>query len=188
MYRILSLSLILLFTSCGYQILSLDTVDGENRIISVPYIEGDTDGALTAAVIKQLVKSGRFCYREEGAAKEGAEFELLVKIVNVVEDEIGFRYDRKKRGQLRKEIIPTEMRATLIVEVTLCDKCKGLNLVGPVQLSCNVEFDHDYYFSRNRVNVFSLGQLTNIDAATDAMYVPLYEAMAVKIVDYLLLR
>jgi hypothetical protein len=77
----------------------------------------------------------------------------------------------------------TRIIATVEISVTESGSCR--TLLEPVRLTASVDFDHDYYFSRNGVNVFSLGQLIDIDSAYDAVQTPLHDLLARKIVDYL---
>lgn len=166
-------------SSCGYRMGLGEGLPTRYNSISIPYVQGDNDGSLTAAVIKEMAESGSFEYRNTGG-----RLTLQIKKIDLSEENIGFRYDRKKRGQLTKDIIPTETRITEIVEVTVIDSATCLNVLGPVRLAASVDFDHDYYFSRDRVNVFSLGQLSDLDEAYDAVEIPLQRKMAQKIVDY----
>lgn len=152
---------------------------GEYETLSVPYVIGDNEGTLTAALIKEVVRSGAFEYRDQGG-----RLSLLVKKIDMREDNIGFRYDRRKSGKLTRDIIPTETRMTVLVEVSLYDTVSCKNILGPAILSASMDFDHDYYFSRDRVNVFSLGQLSDINEAYDAVEIPLQRLLAKKIVDY----
>jgi len=148
--------------------------------ISVPYVKGDQEGLLTAAIVKEIVRSGAFEYQFSGGS-------LVLNIIEIDldEDNIGFRYDRKKQGCLTKDIIPTETRITIFVEVWVTEAASCTTLLGPVRLSASVDYDHDYYSSRDGVNVFSLGQLSDLEAAYDAVQIPLNRAIAEKIVDYI---
>ncbi len=147
--------------------------------ISVPYIEGDQKGELTAEVIKQLSLSGAFHY-----VNESSDLILKIKIIELRDENIGFRYDRKKRGKLRKSIIPTETRLSGQVEVLLVDK-SGQTIRGPTRIVASTDFDHTYYSSRHGINIFSLGQLNDLDAAHDAAMRPLNRHLAERIVDYI---
>jgi len=168
-----------LFGCGGYQFGQGNSLSEQYQTISVPYVVGDVDGSLTAAVIKRIVRSGAFEYRQIGGS-----LVLHIRQIEIHEENIGFRYDRKKRGKLTREIIPTESRMIDRVEILLVDS-SGSAVLGPVQLSASVDFDHDYYFSRNSVNIFSLGQLNDVDEARNAVQTPLHEAIAEKIVDYI---
>lgn len=167
-------------SSCGYRCGSgCEGLSSRYATISVPYVEGDQDGSLTSAIIKEITRSGAFDYRSCGGA-----LTLLVKQIDVCEDNIGFRYDRKKRGKLTQDIIPTETRMTIVAEVSVVETVSCCTLLGPVRLSASVDYDHDYYSSRDGINIFSLGQLSDFDEAYDAVQVPLHREIAQKIVDY----
>jgi hypothetical protein len=170
----------LFLCSCGYRWGEEPGLASRFSTISVPYVEGDQDGSLTSAVVKELVKTGVFEYQYSGSS-----LILNVKKIDVNEDNIGFRYDRKKRGTLTKDIIPIETRITIVVEVSLTETASCTTLLGPVKLSASVDYDHDYYSSRDGINIFSLGQLSDLDAAYDAVKVPLNRAIAEKIIDYI---
>lgn len=166
--------------SCGYRVGYGEGLPACYRSISVPYVEGDQEGYLTAAIVKEIVRSGAFQYRHCGGS-----LILNVTELDIVEDNIGFRYDRRKRGTLTSDIIPTETRMTIYVEVWVTDAASCCTVLGPVQLSASVDYDHDYYSSRDGVNIFSLGQLSDIDEAYDAAQTPLNRIIAMKIVDYI---
>jgi hypothetical protein len=131
-------------------------------------------------VINEISRSGSFQYLREGGA-----LYLNMRVVDLSDENIGFRYDRKKKGELRRSVIPTETRITAQVEVNVQDASTGCILLGPARISASVDFDHDYYSSRNGINVFSLGQLNDIDSAYDAVRIPLDHALARKIVEYI---
>lgn len=173
---------ILCQTSCGYR-------NGLHapRTITVPYVEGDYNGDLTAAIVRQIVGSGRFSYRNECGA-----LILKVKVIDLRDENIGFRYDRHKDGKLKKSTIPVETRSIALVEVSVVEAGTAKLLLGPARLSADIDFDHFYYSNLEKddelgegVNVFSLGQLTDIDEAHDAAERPLNYKLAQKIVDYL---
>jgi hypothetical protein len=175
-----ALCLACFLSSCGYRFDQYEGLAARYSTISVPYVEEDRDGSLTAAVIKEIVRSGTFEYQCDNGA-------LILKIdqIDLREENIGFRYDRKKRGKLTKDIIPTETRIVSVVEVAVIESASGCTVLGPVRLSASVDFDHDYYFSRDEVNVFSLGQLIDVDEANDAVQSPLNQVLAEKIVAYI---
>lgn len=171
--------LLLALSSCGYRF-GQGALSEQYSTISVPYIEGDRDGDLTADLIKQMSSSGAFTY-----ASSGGDLILLVKVVDYDEQNIGFRYDRKKSGRLKHDIIPSETRMEIFVDVSLIDAASGCVLRGPTRIKASVDFDHDYYTTRNRENVFSLGQLSDIDEARDAVLRPLHQKISRYIVDYI---
>lgn len=178
MKNIWLLGICFLLTSCGYRFgLGSSIVSG--KVISIPYIENDNDGTLTEAVIKAVSSSLDVSYTD-GCG----EIILKIAVIDYYEDNIGFKYDRKKHGQIKKYIIPIETRATLVAQIELQDP-NGCTLIGPVKIKASVDFDHDYYSSRNGVNIFSLGQLSDFDSAEDAVQKPLNRALAEKIADFL---
>lgn len=169
-----------LVTACGYRCgLEMQTYE-KRPSIEIPYIKGDLDGGLTAAVIKYVTRSGAYEYRANGAS-----YILNVCNLEIDETDIGFRYDRKKRGKLTRDTIPTEERITATAEVSVVEAASGKVILGPEVITASVDYDHDYYFSRNGVNIFSLGQLTDLEEAYDAVQVPLHNELAKAIAEYL---
>jgi hypothetical protein len=169
-----------LCSGCGYTFSDPRTAVAKRATLSVPYVIGDQDGTLTAAIIREVVRSGAFAYRDSGGT-----YLLKVEQLDISEEHIGFRYDRKKKGALTDEIIPTETRIISLVEIALIESGSERTLIGPARLSASMDYDHDYYFSRHGVNIFSLGQLTDIDTAYEAVQTPLNDAVAQKIVAYI---
>ncbi len=179
-YRLsICLILLLVLSACGYRF-GQGILSEQYSTISVPYIIGDRDGDLTAEVVKQMSSSGAFTY-----TPDGGDLILIAKVVDYDEQNIGFRYDRKKSGRLKDDIIPTETRMQIILDVSLVDASSGSVLRGPTRITASSDFDHDYYTTRHRENVFSLGQLSDIDEARDAVLRPLHEKAARNIVDYI---
>lgn len=172
--------LTLILSGCGYQFGGAGSLPQKYYTITVPYVEGDIDGALTAAIIRRISSNGAFEYRHSGGA-----LLLQAKIIEIDDENVGFRYDRHRDGKIKQTIIPTETRLTEIVEVTVVDSGSGCAVLGPVWIRGSIDFDHDFYKSRNGINIFSLGQLTDYDSAEDAAMRPLNEVMAKKIADYI---
>ena len=169
----------LMLVGCGYHY-GATGIAAQYKTIKVPYIEGDWDGGLTAAVIKEISTQGVFHYRRDEAA-----LNLKIKILKHHDHDIGFRYEQKKDGELKHTIVPVETRLSMNVEILILETHTEKAILGPVVLSGYVDFDHDFYSSRNGVNVFSLGQLSDYDDAYDAALRPLNELMAQKIVTYI---
>ena len=165
-------------TGCGYRF-GDGGIASLYRTISVPFVEGDWDGDLTAAIVGQIARSGSYQYLKEGGAVT-----LLIELDDLKDKNIGFRYYRNKEGMLKKDIIPTETRVTATAKVTLLEAASGTLLLGPTFISASVDFDHDFYSSRDAVNIFSLGQLNDYDSAYDAVHRPLNRALAQKIGDF----
>ncbi|MFV0339503.1 MAG: hypothetical protein ACK5MA_02575 [Parachlamydiaceae bacterium] len=177
-FKALFCFLLLLLTSCGYRIEENFSADDSPVYVNIPYIDGDEDGKLTSALIKELSSSGKYLYSPSG------ELQLIVTIDDYYDENIGFRYDRSRKGRLKHYIIPTETRSYMLVEVELRSAfCEEVARV-PVKILASMDYDHDYYIIRHGVNIFSLGQLTDVDTAEEAALVPLEKKMAEKIVDY----
>jgi len=171
-------ALCVMLSSCGYRF-SHGELASKYDTISVPYVQGDLDGTLTAQIVKQLSVTGALKY-----TRVAGDLILAAKILDVRDENIGFRYYRDKDGELTRETIPVETRLSITLEVAVIDAATGQAIRGPVILSAQTDFDHAYYSTRNAVNVFSLGQLTDFDEAYDAAKRPLNQELAKKIVDY----
>ena len=174
------------FTGCGYRFYyEGDATPLGMRTVSVPYILGDVEGDLTAHVIAEISKSGLFSYR-----CSGADAELVISIIELHDENIGFRYDRHKNGELSHSIIPTETRTSCVCEVSLLGANKEV-LLPKTRLMVSIDYDHEFETTREYrntkfgLNTFSLGQLTDFDEAKDAASRPLNKLMARKICDYL---
>lgn len=167
-------------TSCQYQFGQGDLSE-QYSTISIPYVEGDDEGELTTEVIHAISSSGGFKY-----LTCGGDLTLKIKLIEMYDENIGFRYDRHKDGKLKKGTIPTETRLYARVEVVVLETSSGVILRGPTLITTSIDFDHDYYYNRNSVNIFSLGQLNDIDEAQEAACHPLNKRLAEKITDYVL--
>lgn len=176
--QFLFLAFCFLLSSCGYR-MGQGELSSQYSTITVPYVEGDLDGTFTNALVKHLATAGGFEYQADCAA-----LVLKVKLLELRDENIGFRYDRHRNGRLRHNIIPTETRIIVSAEMCVFEAATGRTILGPAIIVASVDFDHDYYSSRGEVNVFSLGQLTDIDEAEDAVRRPLSQALAAKIVAY----
>ncbi len=176
--------LTLICVGCGYHV-GQGRALSEYPSISIPYTEGDTDGDLTAAIVKEVVSTGDFEY----CLNDGALI-LVSKIVNFNDENIGFRYDQHRDGKISRSIIPSESRLSLTVEVSILEASSGRLLKGPAMLTARVDVDHDYNGNNgpedSRINELSLGQISNAAAAFEAAEKPLNDAMARKIADFLL--
>lgn len=172
--------ILLLGSSCGWRMGEGNLVENYSTI-SVPFAERDRQGFLTQYVIQELVERSPLRY-----TNQGGDLNLVVKLCTVDTENVGFRYDRKKNGELIDYIIPTETRLKAVAEVTLVDPCQNTPLLGPLLIEAWVDFDHDWYSTFGAVNIFSLGQLNDYDEAYDAALKPLYCRLARKIVDYVI--
>lgn len=179
MRRYLAYLSLLLLTGCGYK-MGQGELPCKYRTVCVPFVAGDKTGEMTTLLVEEISKSSPFRYDSRSG-----ELVLEVAIIDIFEENIGFRHDRNKRGKIIDSIIPTETRITILAEVIARESCSGCVVLGPARINASVDFDHDYYYSRHAVNIFSLGQVTDIDEARDAVKAPLYRVLAEKIVDYL---
>jgi hypothetical protein len=173
-----ALLVLLLLTGCQYRA-GQGGFSGNYSTITIPYAGGDEDGRLTSSLVKKMEESHILSY-----CHTNGELVLVVNLLKVKDKNIGFRYDRKKDGERAKTIIPTETRRFLQAEVVVTEACSGREVLGPVRMTAYVDFDHDYYTVRDQVNIFSLGQLVDIDAAYDAAWEPLYDKLAEKVIDW----
>lgn len=152
-----------------------------SKTMQVPMVKGDIDGSLTQLVVKELAQRG--CRIDQAKA---CNLVLHVDLIEIRDEEIGFRYDRNKKGEMTHSIIPVETRVFAKAEVYLEDGCKGCTVLGPVRIEAWHDYDNDYYYSQNGVNVFSLGELSDYETAKEAAKIPLYRALSRKIADYVL--
>lgn len=167
-----------MLVGCGYRLGSNDFLE-RYQTISIPYMECDQDGIFTAALVHHLSISAPLRY-----VVTGGDLCLKTRLICPKEENIGFRYDIEKGGlRLAPWLIPTEARLWVSAEIELIDRLSGESLIGPLVVSVYIEFDHEYYLSRNGVNVFSLGQVNDIREANDAAQIPLAKDLAKKIVD-----
>lgn len=178
MNRLLLVITIFLLSSCGYRFaIQKDAL--RCKTVSVPYVVGDRDGHLTSEIIHALTTSGYTFIRC------GGDIDLHVAVVDIVDEDIGFRFERDKNDRVRNTIVSSETRLIATVHVEVVDMRQCCNVIEPFDITADVEFDHEYYSSPDDINETSLGQLTNIDAARDAAVRPLNKRIAQHIVDYL---
>lgn len=168
----------LCLTSCGYRLGS--GVLSTYQTIDIPYITGDITGLYTAALIREVSYSSPFSY-----VNHNGDLTLRICLIGFRDENIGFRYDIEKSGALANWLVPTETRLWAAADITVIANDSNTILLGPVRVETSVEFDHEYYLSQNGVNVFSLGQLTDIREAREAAQTPLAQALAQKITDYI---
>lgn len=169
---IAALTVLVLCCSCGYHLGGGDLVR-KYHSINVPYVEGDLEGILTDSLIKELTTRGGFQY-----CRSGGMLTLCVELIDFREENIGFRYDREADDTLTKNVIPAETRLKGLAEVTIIDNCSGCCILGPDLVSAFIEYDHDYYSNHGGANVFSLGQLNDIELAQKVAYRPMFRKLA----------
>ncbi len=188
--RTLSILSLVFLSACGYHF------DGGEKIaVSVPYVVGDHEGELTDALVRAISQTANFRY-----SKGEGDWILKAKIVRTSNDRIGYRYDRDdKSGDLRKNIMGTENRKAISVEVSVVNATTGKLVVGPQTVQADAEYDYadsnslrDLSFidpvtgDRTTSITFSLGQLDTVGGAGEDAIYPVYRALAQKIIDGLI--
>lgn len=176
----LLLFLLVVSTGCGYK-LGFGEIPAVYRTVEVPFVEGDQTGMFTAELIRAISHSGALTF-----VKCGGRTRLIVRILEFRDQNIGFRYDRGEDNEIEKTLVPAETRRIAIAEVRLVDRLTGEQISGPDVIRASTEFDHEFNSSRDAVNVFSLGQVSDFDEAELAAMASLNRALARKIVDYLI--
>ena len=169
--------MLLALTACGYRLGQGPYVERGTKL-SIPYIQGDKNGDFTNALIYavEAKSSYRFC----GGSGDRV---LRVAIQEIKKEHVGWRYDIDSHEELTDVTIPQETRLVMVVIVELLDGQTYALVGGPFEIRESVEFDHDYYYSADEINVVSLGQLTDYDTAFDVSLKPLYAKISEKIVD-----
>lgn len=175
------LLLSLLTVSCGWKVHPSLQKDQASSTLSIPYVEGDPSGKLTTELVHTIQKEGAFRY-----AHSHGTYTLKVKLVDSDILNIGWRVNPSDESH--EDILPNESRKKLLAEVTLLKAGSETPVLGPAFIKAYVDYDHQHYALNNSANIFSLGQLTDIDTARDGLDVPMYRAMAREINQYLLLH
>jgi hypothetical protein len=174
----LGVVLLLTLSACGYSP-GYGVLSGRYGTVSVPYVVGDVDGDLTASIVHEITASLGLDHRSTDG-----ELLLVVTLVDLDDTNIGFRYEQIHGKRYKRSIIPTETRLTAIAEVSLVDAATGCSVLPTIRISASLDFDHEYNATRNDSNAFSLGQLSDADAAFEAARFPLNRRLAQKIVEY----
>lgn len=168
----------LLLTGCGYH-LGRGGVVEEYTTVCIPYVEGDPNGLLTSALVYEISSRGTLQYRNCQA-----ELELSVVIRDIRLDNVGFRYEKESSGNTNSTVVPTETRLTALAEVVVHSSGAETPLIGPDLVVASTTFDHDFYSNQAGVNVFSLGQINDLDLAEEEAYRPLYRELARRITEH----
>ena len=170
---------------CGYHFPDKD----EKVSISIPYVQGDEEGALTQELIKQISASTFYEY-----VREGGDIILKTVILGSGSEQTGFRYDReKKTGELEKNLVVSENRRLITAEVTLIDGITSEIVYGPVQVVGSSDYDYSDVNSLPSLSFigptgkieslqqFSLGQMDSIEGAQDDAALATYRNLAKQI-------
>ena len=175
-------------TGCGYR-WEPNYPHAERPSVSVPFVTGDEDGRLTAAIIQTLGSSGLV----DVVSSEG-NYRLQVSILSNSVENIGYRQDPQKvDGKVRTTLLASEGRKTIAIEASLY---RGDEIAyGPYQIASDAEYDYvdgdsirDLTFvnpAGTLVTVlpFSLGQLESLESAQEGVSRPLYSRLAQKVVE-----
>lgn len=182
-----SLCISFILFGCGYRYDS-----GEQIAVSVPYVVGDFEGELTDAIIAALSQTANFRY-----TTGSGDWILKATIKGVKNDRIGFRRDRRdKSGKQERNVIGTENRKSISVEVSIVNATTGKLILGPQVIKADAAYDYDDPNSLQDVSfinpatgtrttsiAFSLGQLDSVGSAGEDATYPIYKLLAQKIVD-----
>jgi hypothetical protein len=185
---------LLLAAGCGYHFDGA-RAEGDAVTISVPYIKGDLGGHLNTELVRALNNSGFF-----NCVQEGGDLILEASITAEGDDRIGYRFDRNpEKGTLRDNIVGTENRRSIVANVTLIEASTHATVLGPQSVKAQVDYDYvdsnsirDLTFITQhgvpeKVLDFSLGQLDSVEGANDDTARLIYQQLAQKIVNGLLI-
>lgn len=171
--------LTLLCTACGFHWGRGALADDLNTV-SIPYVDGDLDGILTAEVTKRMAEWGGLDYRHRHG---DLTLQLTLKKTN--KRAIGYRFDRSGKGRIKERLVPVEERLLGRLEILLINNRTGETLLGPTEIEASADLDHDYYTIMSGAHTFSLGQLADSDLAREMAMRVLYENLADQVVDFL---
>ena len=153
-----------------------NSLSSEKQIsVSIPYAQGDDSGELTSRLIEAMNSQPGF------RVTDGGQYILRVKLLDDKEEKIGYRYDPIQLKKGVHKLILNETRAKALAEVHLVNRFTNKDIAGPAFILGNIEYDHQENTIDNNINDLSLGQLSDIDAAQDVTYIPLYRDLAQKI-------
>ena len=174
----------LLFSSCSYH------WGSEEKTLSIPYVSGDVDGALTAELARAFATT-----TDAHLLSEGGQYRLEVALVETQNEVIGYRLDPQKiRDHVKKELVADQNRKTIYVDISLFEQSSEKPIFGPHRLFARTEYDYqdgdsyqDLTFQLKGTTVkvlpFSLGQLESSETAQEGASKPLYRQLAQKTVD-----
>lgn len=178
-----------LLSSCSYHVIGMN--ENVAVAIAVPYVEGDFKGFFTEALIHALGSSSNLVFDPH------ADKKLLISIIEEKTEKIGYRYDRKLDGALKKNLLPTENRQKIKFKLEIVNRSTKKVEFGPFEIADDIDFDYveedslkDLSFidpAGQRITAlsFSLGQLESSGAAEDAAKQALYRKAAKRLVELL---
>lgn len=172
-----ALLLLIFLTACGYH-LGDQAIVNHYRTISVPFVQGDRDGRLTEAIVREIGRTGRLRY-----VSSGGQLCLKGEITGCHQENIGFEYDENLEGKRTDRIVPTEARLVYCVRFSVTSR-QG-TVIGPVEVTEEIAYDFDPIDNDDELAVFSVGQFVIYDQAQEIALTPLYDRLARKVVAYL---
>jgi hypothetical protein len=178
----------LLLSSCSYR-WDLNYPQAKRPTITIPFIQGDEEGMLTAEITNAIASS-----RIADVVAKGGDYTLKVQIIRSDAEIIGYRINPQKiKGEIKENLLATEGRKIIGVEAGLY---QGDDLVyGPYKIAATADYDYidgdsveDLTFVNREGEMvialpFSLGQLEPYEAALEAAARPVRVRLAQKIVD-----
>lgn len=167
---------LLLLSSCGYHW----GTSNEERCIAVPYIQGDDDGSLTAAVVNRVNQSSGLVY-----SSRSRDLELRVCLNPPAAENVGFwRAPQKKQlNAFTKIVVPMEGKLTLTAKVEVYDCQSNCRVYGPCKVSAYLDYDFNSDLTSYNDHAFSMGQLEMNNIAKIYAMRSAYNLLAEKIVD-----
>ncbi|PCI78368.1 hypothetical protein COB21_00610 [Candidatus Aerophobetes bacterium] len=157
--------------------------------IAVPLVKGDSQGEITAAIIRGLCNNS-ICW-EYQPSSSGAEYTVHLTVISQEKDPIGYRYDREDFTKTKIDrLIQDEVRRTLVLQGVLYRRGEKKPAVEPFRIEGSCAYDYinshalfDAAFVNDEGDLesvleFSLGQLDALDGAEDASRNALFESAA----------
>jgi len=194
MRKIPFLFVFLICCSCSYKCSLKD--EYVHKSINIPYVEGDINGQLTAALIYQVSASGFFEYRQSLS-----DYKLQVIVNSLTNDKIGFKRDRKhgcNSCDYRKNLMPIENREKISATVSLKSNLTSKVIWGPKVVTADIDYDYSEQDSLKDLSyidlngniqpilAYSLGQLESVFSAQDSALRPLFYRLSKNIVTALM--
>ncbi|MCH9608688.1 MAG: hypothetical protein S4CHLAM45_12690 [Chlamydiales bacterium] len=165
---------LLLLTGCGYH-LGTGALAERYKTVTVPYVQGDSQGILTKALVEKIASQSMLRYSNN-------EGDLLLKVCipSPKSQNIGYRYAPNNS----KVVVANEGRLSQEATITLVDCANNCTVLGPTTVLATFDYDFEPDMGTVNQHAFSLGQLEMNSLAKDGATPALYNLLAEKIVDY----
>ena len=174
-------SLALICQSCGYQsAVNHNALSGYSSI-TVPYVEGDEEGDITAQLVQALAEEGPWKYHALDA-----ELSLKVKILEIKREDVGYDRFYNENGEIERWMVPNERRLSVRAQVVVIEEATQKNILGPMELSESVKLDFNPEYSETNLVRFSLAQYDFVENAERTAHRPLNQRLAKIIVNSLI--